>query len=336
MKALSIIFQGPVGNNGLMSPEILQGLRKTLTNFPLAEIIVSTWKHSEKVDRQRRRVLAMMGIRLVLSDDPGPLIGADDAGVYVTNLNRQLRSAQAGLAAAARPLAVKLRTDTWLSSRALVPLLVRYVLEAEGPPRDSAFKVFSARVINASGFARDARGSLPYLFHPGDIFLAGRTDDIRLFFSAPLADDSLFAPASMPGLWCAWRYVPEQWFWVHAILAATGQRVYPGNFQYTPATVAISEQYFLANFVPFKARQIGLHWPKYWRKYPLRGMFSTMTPSRWLRLARQYGGERCLSVHILPDRLLTILWRTGYRLRTRLLRNPCIRKAVIFLFLHRR
>jgi hypothetical protein len=201
---LSIVFQGPAD---VRCSTLYLYLQRTRNTFPDAEIIVSTWHSTPTTDALLNARLARMGVRLILSNDPGPLTGHDISGRWTTNLNRLLCSARAGLQAASRPLVIKLRTDTWLSSRALLDRIEQDVLRDAGPPRQEAFKVFSHRVINASWFARDPKGSLPFLFHPGDILLAGKTEDVRLFFSAPQADTSLFCPARMPGLWSAWRYV---------------------------------------------------------------------------------------------------------------------------------
>ncbi|HBV9912395.1 TPA: hypothetical protein MEA72_004547 [Klebsiella aerogenes] len=333
MTHLSIVFQGPVipGSNMLYAH-----LRQTRQAFPEADMIVSTWRISPVQDQQLNTRLEMMGVRLVLSEDPGALTGQDASGVWSTNLNRLLRSARAGLDAVTTPLVVKLRTDTWLSGRQLLPLLEQLTSSSVLPPREPAYQVFRQRVITATWFSRDARGSLPWLFHPGDILLAGLTEDIRLFFSAPLAGPTLFCPSSMPGLWSAWRYVPEQWFWTHAIHQATGRDVFPGNFHHTPQLVSDSERYFLANFVPHSPYRLGLHWPKYWRCYPFRGLFSLYTHTRWKRLASRLQQKPECSCRAGLSFLLTRIWRTGYRLRVCLLRWPPLRALARTLFSHHR
>lgn len=335
MNTLSIVFQGPAGQNGELSAEVRQNLLRTRAAFPQAELIVSTWHYSPAADKALHNKLRALDITLVLSHDPGPIIATDSSGRYITNLNRMLVSARAGLAAASRPLAVKLRTDTWLSGRKLADLLRRHVLDEAEPVREVEFRIFKSRVINVCWFARDARGSLPYLYHPGDILLAGRTEDVRLFFSAPLADKGLFRPARMAGLWSAWRYVPEQWCWINAIYHATGRRVFAGNFDYSPAQLAKSERYFLANFVPYRPRQLNFHWPKYWRRYPFRGLFSTVTPARWRRMASRYQGGVTYSLLSHVDEVLTAVWRAGYCLRAKLMSIRNIRKLLMFLFFHR-
>ncbi|MBE4994542.1 hypothetical protein INF73_21955, partial [Enterobacter cloacae complex sp. P6RS] len=188
--------------------------------------------------------------------------------------------------------------------------------------------------LTASWVARDARGSLPFLFHPGDIFLAGRTEDIRLFFAAPLATCEIYSRVYAPGMTSAWRYVPEQWLWINAIKLRTGKMVYQGNFETSPALVESSEQFFLANFIPFSARRLGLSWPKYWRKYPLRGLFSLYTTGRWQELyASTYGLEFPGSRKRIM-RFFIALWRFGYILREYLLRCTLLRRVAHYFFVH--
>ncbi|MHA6679790.1 WavE lipopolysaccharide synthesis family protein [Enterobacter cloacae] len=335
MNSLSIVFQGPVLQGAKVCMQVVNNIRRTRDAFPEAEIIVSSWHCAPCTELYFRNLMAAMNVEVVLSHDPGPLVHYDRSGQWISNLNRLQVSTAAGLDYATRPLSLKLRTDTFLSGRGIVPLLQRHVLGSEGPIRETQYTVFTRRVINASWFARDARGSLPFLFHPGDILLAGLTEDVRLFFSAPLADDTLFLPSEMLGLRSAWRLVPEQWFWLHAIKSVTGIMEYEGNFASTASNIERSERYYLANFVPYGAGELNLCWKKYWRCYPLRGLFSLYTHSRWLRLAEKYFGKR--EHHLtLPERLLTYVWRAGYILRTLLLRSAFISRFAKVLFVHRK
>ncbi|MEG0866464.1 MAG: WavE lipopolysaccharide synthesis family protein [Hafnia sp.] len=336
MKTLTIVFQGPTGEPGMLSPEVRDNILQTRRFFPDAEMIVSSWRMTSVADEALQRAMDAIQVRLILSDDPGVIIGSDEAGEYRCNVNRLLCSSRAGLVAATRPLAVKIRTDSRLNGRELECAINRYVVQRGGPERHPHYQIFRDRVINASWFARDARGSLPFLYHPGDILLAGRTEDLRLFFSAPLAGAELFQPSSIPGVWIPWRYVPEQWLWVHAIRNVSGRTVYQGGLRYTEQELHDSECYFLNNFVPFSPRQLKLRWPKYWRCYPLRGLFSTMTFSRWSQLHAWYQHGQRGAPYRMPDRMLTALWRAGYILRVKLLKKTIVRRLMIRLFSHHR
>ncbi|WP_435952402.1 WavE lipopolysaccharide synthesis family protein [Dryocola sp. BD626] len=338
MQNLSIVMQGPIGEAGELSPAVWKYILRTRKTFPAAELIVSSWKVNPDRDAQLHARLAGHGIVLILSDDPGPLIGYDRGGKYVTNVNRQLLSSQAGLAVATRPLAIKMRVDCYLYSRRLAALLVNRVTSLDGLERDERYAVFQSRVINLNLYARDARGSIPILFHPGDILLAGKTVDVRAFFAAPQAShDDLFLPSTTSGIWSAWRYVAEQYYWVHAIARATGRRVFEGNIAHGAALRDSSERYYLANFIPYSPGQVGLRWPKYWRSYPLRGLFSVYTLRRWVRLYHRLNGQKtALTLIVVLDSLGTLIWRTGYRLRTTLVRIPSVRKVLLALFSHRK
>ncbi|WP_216674520.1 hypothetical protein, partial [Klebsiella pneumoniae] len=71
---------------------------------------------------------------------------------------------------------------------------------------------------------------------------------------------------------------------------------------------------------------------------PLRGLFSVYTHARWRRLAVRYlGGKMPLALRLIAvaDRLLTALWRIGYRFRVCLLKRPAVRRMAMHLFLHR-
>lgn len=318
-----------------LNPSVRKNLQLTREVFPDAEIILSTWEMSPLEEDELQLALVDLNIRTVFSPDPGMLARSDRTGSYRTNVNRILRSAQAGLAIATRPLAIKLRTDTRLTGRKIVHLLGHFVLCGEGPARDPAYQVFRARVINASWFARDERGSMPYLFHPGDILLAGLTEDVRLFFSAPMASYDLFVPVSTSGNGYNFLYVSEQWLWVNAIWKATGNKVFSGNIRYSKEDVANSEQYFLANFVPFSAQQLQLCWPKYWSHYPLRGLFSVMTYRRWHYRCTAYLQGHPERPYSLVTRTFITIWRCGYRLRERLLHLPTLRRIAVRLFVHR-
>lgn len=335
MEAISLVIQGPVGTKEYSQTEMLLRLANMRKLFPHSEIILSTWRLPSEIESRVRQHLSGLDIRLIQSCDPGALEVRDGELRYATNINRLLVSTRAGLDAVTRPLTIKLRSDSYLSTRAIVSLLERYVISEDVLMRDENYSLFRRRVLTASWVTRDARGSLPYLFHPGDIFLAGRTEDIRLFFSAPLVSESLYSPASTTGLWSAWRYVPEQWLWVNAIKRRTGETVFKGNFENAPGLVSRSENYFLANFIPFSASTLGFHWPKYWKKYPGRGLFSMYSHRKWLNLYAAIHGKKNYSVLKYVVALLTSLWRAGYILRAWLLQLTLLRRIVFYVFARR-
>lgn len=335
MNGLSIIIQGPVGTLYWPLDKLLSGLSEMRKKFPLAEIIFSTWDNDNGLDDEFSSCVKQLNVRLVLSPDPGPVVSYDKGIKYLTNVNRLLVSTAAGLAASTQPLSVKLRSDCFLSSRIITTVLERYMSSECFLARNRRYQIFSQRMITASWIARDARGSLPFLFHPGDIFLAGNTCDLKLYFSAPLADERLFRPATSRGLWCAWKYVPEQWLWINAIKKVQNVLVFEGNFQGTEEIVRRSEQYLLANFICLDPDQLALHWPKFRKKYARRGFFSLYTHRRWLSLYERYHGENSKSKHMRYVDVMVKLWRAGYFVRAILLRLTVMRRIAQRYFIRK-
>ncbi|EDS5739612.1 hypothetical protein INI85_003657 [Salmonella enterica] len=335
MEALSIVIQGPIETSECSIPVIMKRLRQMRVLFPLAEIILSTWCFTPNEEWLRQKQLKVMGIKVIQSPDPGPLECTDGSGKYRNNINRLLVSTQAGLAAVTRPLTIKMRSDCFLSGRAIIGLLNQFFADDMVLHRQHDYAVFSRQLITSSWVTRDARGSLPYLFHPGDIFIAGRTEDVRLYFSAPLATTAIFSPVTTSGMWCAWRYVPEQWLWVNAIFKQRGKWVFDGNFSTSSDLIERSERYFLSNFIVFNPRQLALHWPKYRSKYLCRGLFSTYNYRRWRYCYNQVFGTKRERLLGATFSVPIFIWRQGYRFRVRLLRNTAIRRIALCIFSHR-
>lgn len=96
-EGLSLVVQGGVNNP--LTARCMEALRK---QFPNAELILSTWESSD--------VTGLLADKIVFSPDPGATVCDEVAGV-LNNVNRQLVSTKAGIAAASRPFILKTRTD---------------------------------------------------------------------------------------------------------------------------------------------------------------------------------------------------------------------------------
>jgi hypothetical protein len=101
---ISVIVQGPV--HPQQTTTVLASVRQTL---PGAEILLSSWRDSDLAWLDRSLV-----DRVVLSADPGPNANRSPDGRRL-NMNRQILSTAAGLRAATRGHALKLRTDIALT-----------------------------------------------------------------------------------------------------------------------------------------------------------------------------------------------------------------------------
>src|SRR5205085_7688012 len=108
--------------------------------------------------------------------DPGPLpptVNSATAGS--NNVNRQLVSTQAGLAALRTPYALKLRSDARLGARAIVDLWDDVRAQDPRPSRLAA----------AACYTRHPHGPNGYLFHVSDWVAFGETATLRAYWSAP-------------------------------------------------------------------------------------------------------------------------------------------------------
>ncbi len=166
-REISVVVQGAV--NKCETARCLKSLRIYL---PEAQVILSTWKGSD--------TQGLDYDECVLSEDPGSIgfhYYKDKVVPY--NFNRQLVSTVAGLAAAERKYALKMRTDFYLKGNKFLCYFDFY------PARNAEFNYFRHRVIVPSVFSRrfsDGTG-FPLPFHPSDFFFFGLKEDVRDYFS---------------------------------------------------------------------------------------------------------------------------------------------------------
>lgn len=182
---ISVIVQGPIHPQESLTKRVLESVR---THLPNAELILSTWKGSD--------VSGLDCDVLLLNDDPGAINGNN-------NVNRQIVSTRNGLQKASRHYAVKLRTDTLLTSTGFLEVFDR------DTERREDFKVFQHKVVIPTLYTRNPfRVSVysrnTYFFHPSDIFQFGLTADLILLWNISLA----------PKDFCGF---PEQYIWTSCL-----------------------------------------------------------------------------------------------------------------------
>ena len=173
---ITLVFQGAFKPYTTRAGDaFIQNIRTTRRMLPGATIILSTWDGTE--------LPAGLAVdHVVLSQDPGglaPLKLDDDKG---NNVNRQLLSTQAGLAAVTTPYAAKIRTDCWLSHAGFLEF------HAEQTARDKGRE----RLLACSFFTLDPTVFERIPFHLSDWFHFGKTELLQAYWSAP----SFSAPAS--------------------------------------------------------------------------------------------------------------------------------------------
>ena len=208
MENISIIFQGWVLDEGKICSEVIANLVTTRRHFPHDEIILSTWNLSHKIREELLSHLQPLEVILTESQDPGPLVYQQKKARWITNVNRMIVSSREGIRRARYEKVVKLRTDSQLYRSDIRNILQRRNEDEALFPREPGYALFRQRVVNGNVFARNARGHMPYLFHPGDIFLAGNREDLLDLFDIPLADNSILEVCFCFSIFTLMRYVP--------------------------------------------------------------------------------------------------------------------------------
>ncbi len=287
MEKISIIFQGRVTENQKIDMGVIANLATARRHFPRDEIILSTWNMSQILQQELLHQLRPYGIILVENQDPGPLVYQQKNARWMTNVNRMIISSREGIRRATCDRVVKLRTDSRLYRADIRDILHRRQEEEQRFPRDPQFALFRQRVINGNVFARNARGHMPYLFHPGDIFMAGDRQDLLDLFTIPLADSSIFEVCFCFSIFTLMRYVPEQYLWVTYIEKVSGNVGFPGNTVSSEALREKSEKYYVNNFIPYPGEMLGFCWRKHHQIYKSKGMSSVYRLEDWRSLQRK-------------------------------------------------
>jgi hypothetical protein len=233
---LSVVLQGPLQTDRSAVDALNERLRSVRLHLPGAAVIVSTCSPMDDT-------ACIDADRVVRCEDPGALPPYKQ-GSKANNINRQIASTRAGLAQVITPFALKLRTDTTLSSGGL---LHAYATWQRAPG-------LHARAIAVGGrFTLDPRAFERLPFHFSDVVQLGRTADLRKLWAAPYmtqADAEHFdhhahgCGANVLERRYRARLAAEQWLWTH-YAAALG---YPTPSQLTDrrASVLQAHDEFLA------------------------------------------------------------------------------------------
>lgn len=199
---ISVVIQGALGGDDL-AEQVVDSVRREL---PGAEVIISTW--------EGQRALDVPVDQRLENADPGAAWQVHEE--WPSNTNRLLVSTRAGLLAAQRPYALKLRPDTPLAGTG-------FLADFQGfPERSPALRLLRDRivVINYYCWNPDSR---PFgLFSVADTVGFGRTGDMRDVWDRPLdpepENSTWFETHDHPdpahSLWTKFRYSPEQLLWV--------------------------------------------------------------------------------------------------------------------------
>ncbi|MCE9608429.1 MAG: WavE lipopolysaccharide synthesis family protein [Planctomycetia bacterium] len=275
---LSVVVQGPINS---ITRTVVESVRRFHAQ---SEIILSTWEGADTSSIDADIVLK--------NEDPGVLTYGNRP--TTDNVNRQIVSTLAGLRAASRPFAIKLRTDCVVSHSEVLKLFDRY------PERAADGRIFRNRIVCCTQFCRDPRLT-PLLFHPSDVFQFGRTEDLLKAWDVPLrtsASTRRFAAATSPKA-LSWRsllpfispLVAEQYLWLE-VLEKSEIRI-PLEFQgdWRPTWVKLSDRLFVNNFVPYPPKTLGIELPTHFSD-AVRDPSQTYSHDHWKSLNRLYCRNR--------------------------------------------
>jgi hypothetical protein len=338
---VSIVMQGSIVNNhGVLNSDFINNLDMLVKHFPSSQIIISTWIVDSSIEHKLS--IKYPFVIFYYNNDVGPIIKDVEGVTIVSNLNRMLISTTAGLNLVTSRYAIKIRTDSFFYSDNILQLFKElYTNNSIGSTssitREVKFSIFNKHIINCNLFARNPHSHLPFLFHPGDIMLAGETADLKLLFHIPLADDKLIGMCKTWMNSCYMVLVPEQYLWIKCIEINTGMRELDGNFSSNPMEVERSERFYLNNFIPLSPEVLGFEWPKHKQEYYGKGILSVYTFKDWVKLYQKYIllEKSKWDFQLFYRDLKINFMKLYFFIRTQLLRIKFIRKLAFKLFVKR-
>jgi len=157
---ITIIIQGPYHN--VYTPQAIKSVKKLL---PLSRVILSTWEGSKIGDD-----CPAVDMTLYNKDPKSDMFG---------NVNRQLCSTLAGLDQVNTEYVLKMRSDFVLTNLNMLSFA-----QADAPRK---YPIFKRRIIAYVWRPQNIFKKNKRLFHPGDFYYFGRTEDVKNLLQEPLA-----------------------------------------------------------------------------------------------------------------------------------------------------
>jgi hypothetical protein len=298
---ISVVVQGPLygEEDGHLTRRAVESVRRHL---PGAEVIYSGWQGTD--------ASSLSCDEVILSDDPGARPNPHDPR-YFYNTNRQIVSTVAGLRAARRAYAIKLRSDHLLTHARFLEYFDRF------PMRGAEYAMFEHRMIVSDIYTKNPEYG-PGLFHPTDWFHFGLKADMLLFWDLPLAPEpestEYFRMHPEENVLHAsefYKYAPEQYNWVQC-LRKSYDLPFRHNQDFSPEALRISNLALVNNFIVLELRQIGLSAPRH--HYFQGGVSDCYTHGDFLRLYRRScdPGWRLFPDLVRVKRAL-VLWALEWR-----------------------
>ncbi|PIP82768.1 MAG: hypothetical protein CO113_03415 [Elusimicrobia bacterium CG_4_9_14_3_um_filter_62_55] len=278
---ISIIVQGPIcgATDGRAGPSVTgRALNSIRKHFPGAELILSTWEGSD--------VSGLNFEVLIMSKDPGAGICNERYGLR-HNVNRQIVSTTAGLKAASRKYAMKIRTDLLFTHSNCIDYLSRYNL------RSNEYRLTKERILVVSTTSVNPRKSFQLPYHPCDWFYFGLKADLVDIFDIPLFIEPEFThwfktrkyPKNHPNFDNTARYAQESYIW-YSFCKKRLNIEFDHLCDTSHNNVEISEKTFANNLVVLTPSQLGIVSLKYEPNYANSWHMYTFT--EWKRLYNKY------------------------------------------------
>lgn len=329
----SIVMQGSIlDKSGNLDASIVENIKIVRCNFMSSEFIISTWDVCDNIKYKIKELADKLSLIVIYNEDPGGITSHDN--LVTSNINRMIVSTLNGIKISKREFVIKIRTDSYLYDKKTVSNMRHIIGSKIELNRDPKYSIFENYMINCCLFARDSRGYIPYLFHPGDICLVGTRNDMLLLFDVPLADESIFSNIARTCFLSFMKYVPEQYIWVRCIENKMGEVVFRGNGFYDESLVALSEKFYVNNFIVLSPNQLGFSWPKYQVVYKNKGLYSVYSINDWKALYNKYN-KSYFEVNnrlITMKKFITIVGTIYFFARTSVLKIPFLRRIAIKLF----
>ena len=186
MEDLTFVVQGPI------APSTEKNLQSIRDFYPKSQIILSTWANQP--------IEGLEFDDILFNTDPGPVKTYENHGI---NANRLIVSTRNGLKAVKTSRAIKTRTDIGFSR----PCPQFFSL------MDGSY--FHKKIVGLDLFFRNPLKSNK-LFHIGDLFMAGLTQDLQNLWDIPLVVDFEIYPTLRERVFNRYpvRVTTEQYLWL--------------------------------------------------------------------------------------------------------------------------
>ncbi len=268
-KEISFIIQGELKSG--IYPQITKNIRQF---FPGAEIVLASYVGTDETGLDYDK--------LALVEDPGSCPYDDKPKAKINNVNRQIQTTFAGLKAATRKYAFKMRSDFILGGRNFITYFNQF------PKADAKYKIFESKILSPVFFARNPRkGQKPLPFHPSDIAFFGlRTDLLNLFDIPLMPKEEAKYYKYKKHFYC--RYVPEQYLWINC-LRKNGKNIKCDHQRDCNSSIAEeTERYAASNFIYLDYKQFNLAPPKKLLLFSENDFDDVITHIEWQKLYKQY------------------------------------------------